>query len=226
MKKKPNKLSPAKVLALWNAGVLLYFLLQVKFVEARYILMLIPTMIILACVFTLQFWKWLVKLPISDNYLYVLKRILLITLVMIFGFGVQQWVNWSEYHRNREETTASIIAGKWLAENAEASMNIYCDETSYVPDKFLSIVREKQCGLRKISELQTDIVMFVNSRYTQYEDSSSVENFLLDKEKFWDIHYFYHAFQDSVYQNYRLWKDFGGARIFKHNQYGKEKKVQ
>ncbi|MGB1243472.1 MAG: hypothetical protein ACPG49_13170, partial [Chitinophagales bacterium] len=166
------------------------------------------------------------KLNISQSYHYVLKGIFLIVLVMIFGFGAQQRGNWNEYHRNREETTASIIAGKWLEKNAKASMTVYCDETSYIPDKFLSIVREKQCQLHKISELQTDIVMMVNSRYTQYEDSSSVENFLLDKEKFWDIHYFYHAFQDSVYENYRLWKDFGGARIFKHNQYGKENKVQ
>ncbi|MGB0932249.1 MAG: hypothetical protein ACPGVB_15815 [Chitinophagales bacterium] len=195
---------------------MLYFLLQVKFVEARYIIMLIPTMIILASVLVFQIWKWLNNThSLSKNFRFFFKGLFLVILVLIIGTGIQQWVNWSDYHRNREYTTASIIAGKWLTENAEANLTIYCDRTSYVPNKFSNIVREKQCRLSRISELQTDIVMMVNSRYTQFEDSASVNNFLLDKEKFWDIHYFYHAFQDSVHQNYVLRKDFGGARIFR-----------
>ncbi len=66
--------------------------------------------------------------------------------------------------------------------------------------------------------------MFVNSRYVEYEEAASIQNFLLDEEKFWDIHYFYHAFQDSIYQNYHLWKDFGGARIFKKQNLNNAKK--
>ncbi|MEZ4883694.1 MAG: hypothetical protein R3E32_03065 [Chitinophagales bacterium] len=206
-----------QVLAFWNIGLLLYFIWQVKFVEARYILMLIPTMLILASALIFQIWKWLANLSISDYYITILKRLLLVILVLIFGTGIQQWVNWSKYHRNREHTNASIIAGKWLSENVVNDCTIYCDETSYIPDTFSKIFREKQCRLSKISELQTDIIMFVDSRYTQFEDSTSVHNFLLEEEKFWDIHYFYHAFQDSVYQNYHLWKDFRGVRIFKRN---------
>lgn len=179
--------------------------------------MLIPTMIILASVLILQSWKWLTHTTISPNYRFVLKGLLLAIMTLIIGVGIQQWVNWSDYHRNREHTTASTIAGKWLAANADVNSTIYCDQTSYVPDKFSNIVREKQGRLSKIHELQSDIVMMVNSRYTQFEDSVSVNNFLLDKEKFWDIHYFYHAFQDSIHQDYILWKDFGGARIFRKN---------
>ncbi len=205
----------ARILALWNIGVLLYFVFQIKFVEARYILMLIPTMIILASAAIFQLWKWSSKPSISNINQFLLKALLTVLLTFIFFNGFKEWRTWSAYHFNREHTTASIIAGKWLAENANPNSTIYCDETSYIPDIFTTVFREKQCRLSKISELQTDIVMMVNSRYTQFEDSLSVNNFLLDKEKFWDIHYFYHAFQDSIYDNYVLWKDFEGARIFK-----------
>ena len=181
--------------------------------------MLIPTMIILASVLIFHFWKKLNNTHyLSENFRFFFKGLFWVILVLIIGTGIQQWGNWSDYHRNREYTTASIIAGKWLTKNAETNLTIYCDRTSYVPNKFSNIVREKQCRLSKISELQTDIVMMVNSRYTQFEDSVSVNNFLLDKEKFWDIHYFYHAFQDSVHQGYVLWKDFEGARIFKNSK--------
>lgn len=216
--KKINS-NTARILALWNIGVLLYFVFQIKFVEARYILMLIPTMIILASIAFVEGWRYTSKPSISKKYQILLKASLTAFLLLVCFNAFNEWTTWRDYHANREYRTASIIAGKWLAENANENLTIYCDETSYIPDKFSKVFREKQCRLSKISELQSDIVMLVNSRYTQFEDSTSVHNFLLDKEKFWDIHYFYHAFQDSVYQNYVLWKDFEGARIFRKSEF-------
>ncbi len=113
-----------KVLALWNIGLLLYFLWQVKFVEARYILMLVPSMIVLASVFFLQCWKWASNARFATSNRHFLQFLLIILAVFILGVGGQQWWNWSDYHRNREYTTASVIGGKWLADNASNSLTI------------------------------------------------------------------------------------------------------
>ena len=225
MKSKPSKsLGAAKVLAIWNIGLLIYFVWQVKFVEARYILMLIPSMIILAVVLGVSLWKKASKSSLSKKYQLLLQAFILLILAFVSFNGIREWRDWSNQHRNREHTNESILAGNWLEENAQKDLSIYCDLTCYIPDSFSKIVREKQVRLSKISELQTDIIVMTNSRYYQFWDSSRIDNFLLEKEKFWDIHYFYHAFQDSVYQNYHLWKDFEDVRIFKkENQHGKEK---
>ena len=206
--------------------IIIYFgflIVQVNTRTPRYLLPIVPFVVILAAQAADQVLKYL-----SANR--PRKPVLMpaIVIVVSFFFGLELLISLGRAYRykqtivHREQTHPAVSAGTWLAENYSPSDRVLYELYTYVPPSFSEAVILNQKSLRKLAEIDPDIVVVDQWGADIYSEIDAAKGYRWGEDAFRDAHDYYHSLAEGS-AGYTLAHDFGRVKIYERKLTGSER---
>lgn len=185
--------SPISILHCWVILYLGYMLLNVRYREARYLFVILPSIFILASYYCLQISKCKFKL----------SGALVILLCGILLYHGNLALRQRQDFKQREKNYPAILIAKQLDSEFPENFKVAYDTAVYVPDKFKNAYFEWRWTTQRFLEIQPDIFILNKHQRAQYLDSEQRNNFYWGPELFTSIADFYWQLQNAKLEMYK-----------------------
>lgn len=215
--KEKRALTTTNLLWIWIIFYLSFLILRVNRYELRYILPVIPFLIILGAN-TVSLWIEFVMKQES-------KRLLLtssvIVLLVVGGFQLSKSLDYMLKYRyrisHRVGESGAVKAGNWLLANYPSFTKILYDHYSYVPPVFKDAHPTFGGTVELLRDLNPDLVLVSNEIEDRYlENIQNANRYAKGEAVFKDRYNYYIALREGTL-NYSLVRNFDDVRIYERN---------
>lgn len=206
-------LTPSGVLWIYSAIYLLYLVARVNMDSLHYLLPVVPALMVLAFAQIPQISQ---KFESKEGHsLAPLVQLALVFMVVgvVFLPGARDVLAFRQYWSQRVENSASVWAGKWLAEQYSPTTRILYDHICYVPPQFTDVERVMVGTTDKLQEFAPDVVVIHRRVYEKYLDPSRADAFFTGPEDFMRRHDYYQLIMDDN-GPFHLVQDFGELKVY------------
>jgi hypothetical protein len=211
-----GEIDPEIVLWAWVIFYVTYLVWKINLHFEHYLLPVVPSIIILS------------MHPVSTSLRYLSgnltkTHVILISFVIMVIIGVveipksMQHVNdYRTSNMNREETSISVKAGKWLVKRYPESTRIYYDNYSYVPPEFAVSHVSNGGSIKELRDINPDVVIVNRKISGRFHDDRKSSAYYLGEAVFKKKYDYYKALRDGTI-GYPLVRDFGDVQIYERN---------
>lgn len=198
------------VLLIWCVVLLGYLMVNVQMRHMRHLLPILPC----------------VLLFVSAGYLHLskyasgrLRKPVWVFLVLLAVLGVAGRVQSSvilfEHKWTATSNREDIEAGRWLQENYSAETTILYDAYAYIPGKFQkALPATPAMTYPVVTHFEPDLLVVRDARHHRYSNLADSSAVSINKNDFFDIHYFYPYLEKGLLGDYKLQKAFGRTMIY------------
>ncbi len=187
---------PELILWLWVLLYLGFLVLRVRMFEPRYLLPVLPVLIILAVQFLAQLAR--ASLEASSRKFAVPVLVLFLVLgAADFASSITRLREFRAAERVRVEESPAVRVGLWLAETFEANSRVLYDSYSYVPPAFAE-AQLTFAGTREDLEIFAPDVVIVSEEISQrYVDPTKASQFGAGEAKYLEHLQYYRSLRDG-----------------------------
>jgi hypothetical protein len=214
IKNKERALTPANLLWIWVIFYLGFLILRVNRYELRYILPVVPFLIIFGA-HTVSLW---IEFAAKQKSKKLLLASSVFILLIIGGFQLSKSLDYIlKYHyriSHRVQESGAVKGGNWLLENYPPSVRILYDHYSYIPSRFKDVHPTFGGTIALLEELNPDLVVVSNEIADRYFDNIRyAHRYAKGEEVFRNRYEYYVALREGAV-NYSLVRDFGDVQIY------------
>ena len=213
-KRRIRHSSPELIMWAWIAIYVGFLIVQVGGHTPRYLLPIIPFVVILAAHAADQTLKYLLakraQLPLFIP--------VVIVAVSLF-FGLELLISLGRTYRYRQtlihrvETSPAVKAGNWLAEHYAPSSRVLYDTYAYVPPQFTEATKGSGTSLENLQKIDPDIVIVNQSVADIYADLNAAKKYASGERAFRNAWEYYQALTAGR-AGYTLVQDFGEVQVY------------
>lgn len=206
-------LSPEGVMWAWVILYMGFLILRVKTRNPRDLLPVIPFLIILSAQPVNQAIEYATS-KLSTKLVAVLAVVI---LLVIGGLELPKSLSRIfEYRQStisREQTSTSVKAGQWLAEQYPASTRILYDHYSYVPPSFPDAHVTWGGDIQLLEALDPDVMIVNRVISDRFSDIRRATEYVTGESDFKKKYEYYAALKDGKV-GYTLIRDFGDIQVY------------
>jgi len=206
-----ERLGGSVVAFIWIMIVLLYLLLQARYVAARFTLPVVPFMVIFAAYGAIRLFSSHSPFVPLDS---VLKRVAIVLILLSLGPRIVRDYRFFKTRVEKMQDNPVVAAGEWLAANYPRETRIVYDSYSYIPPKFETVFRSWGQTEAFVSKHDPDIVVVHRSISKRYVDPDSATGYVGGPELYLAIHGFYTRLEAGKFPCFKLTRDFGTVMIY------------
>jgi 4-amino-4-deoxy-L-arabinose transferase-like glycosyltransferase len=215
--KEKKALTTTNLLWIWIIFYLSFLVLRVNRYELRYILPVVPFLIIFGAQ-TVSMWMEYAMTQKSKRLLLPSSVIVLLT---IGGFQLSKSLDYMLKYRYRishqVQQSGAVKAGNWLLENYPAFARILYDHYSYIPPVFKEVRPTFGGTIELLRDLNHDLVVVSKEIANRYLENVQYANRYAKGEAVFKRRYNYYIALREGTVNYSLVRDFDDIRIYERN---------
>ena len=203
---------PEVILWLWVFLYLSFLVMRVHMLETRYLLPVLPVLIILA----VQFLAQLVQASLGAAS----RKLAVPVLVLFLVFGAVEFVSsitrvqeFRATERVRVESSPAVRAGLWLAETFEANSRVLYDNYSYVPPAFVEAQLTFAGTIEDLENFEPDLVLVSDEISQRYVDPTKASQFGAGEAKYIEHLQYYRSLRDGSLGFTQI-LDFGEVQVY------------
>jgi len=187
---------PEVILWLWVFMYLSFLVMRVRMLAPRYLLPVIPVLIILAVHFLAQ----LARASLGADSRRFAVPVLVLFLVLGAAEMASSIARVQEYRareRVRVEKSPAIGAGLWLAEIFEADSRVLYDSYSYVPPAFAEAQMTFGGTIKDLESFEPDVVVVSDEISRRFVDPTQASDFRGGETKYFEHLQYYRGLRDG-----------------------------
>jgi hypothetical protein len=163
--------SPEGILWMWIAGSIFFLMWHVRLREHRYLLVVMPPLLILAGATLARLVKRLPR-PVAAVLLVVWAGVEL-------NFAAGRQLALRHERRNREQASDTVAAGVWLQGHVPSTARVLYDWYSYVPPRFANVRGSWGMTETELAAYQPDVIVVndrIRGRFASLSDASRYDS--------------------------------------------------
>jgi hypothetical protein len=204
--------SPDGVLWTWIIGFTLFLILRVHLRENRYLLVIVPPLLILAGDSLLRILDALSQRRQSRFLFTVGVSMAIVWAAVELSLGTERQLALVRERQSREQTSDAVQAGLWLQSHMSPAARVLYDWYSYVPPMFTAAQGSWGMTSADLSTFNPDVIVVndaIRARFSSINDASRY----YDKAAFLDRHHFYESLEKGQ-AGFVLVKSVGPIRLY------------
>lgn len=206
-----DRLGGSVVALVWIMVLLLYLLLQARYVAARVVLPIVPFILIFAA-------YGAIHLLSSDFRFLPLNLVIKGVAIVLSLLSLRpRIVGGHEFFKKRVgkvQDNPVVAAGEWLEANYPPETRIVYDTYSYIPPQFETIFRSWGQTEVFVAEKDPDIIVVHRSIRKRFVDPNRAKEYVDGPDTYLLIHDFYARLEAGEFPCFGLTKDFGAVTIY------------
>ena len=190
-------LKPKGILWTWVFIYVVFVVLRVKVRPPRYILPIVPVLIILFVAAVDDVLIWFRKHMNRSVYRWISVGVWLLILAFHVPYSISHALDYRSMMVNREAVSPSVKIGDWLLQNCPHNARILYDHYIYIPPVFKDVKPTWGGTLEVLREYSPDFVAInktISDRFLYPERS---ETYAWGKQEYMEIHNYYDSFKNS-----------------------------
>ncbi|MDP6040295.1 MAG: hypothetical protein QGG64_17215, partial [Candidatus Latescibacteria bacterium] len=205
------------ILLAWVAVLMGYLMWEVRVFYPRHLLQVLPVVLLFVGIGYQKFILWVVE------RIRVPKKVVVVVVILLaWFFPMQDSIAMFAGKWGRTEKSVEIEAGQWLADQFGEETTVLYDSYAYIPSKFENAFAVLPAHtFLVVNHFEPDVIVLRKARFNRFQDLSEADRARVNKDTFYDIHYFYLFIQEDLIHDYELLKRFEGITIYrrrgKHN---------
>ena len=207
-------LQPQLVLWGWTVFYLTYLFIRVSYREPRYLLPIVPMVMILVCA---QAAEWLKQLHGMNSRL--VTRAGIAVVVISLGSAMAAGISRAHIYRDGKlqefASSREVEAGDWLSTNYRSEARIAYDPYSYIPPQFETVKRMWQWSIGDRDRFGPDVIVTHAKVRSRYSNSDDAKAYYHGVSKFQELQSYYLALLRE--EKFTLVQEFGPVNIYERN---------
>ncbi len=205
---------PHVILWTWTLFYLSYLFIRVNYREPRYLLPIVPVVLILV---SSQAVRWRRRLPGAGRSIYgrVASVVLIISFGTVVAGGMSRARSFRENRVREAVESREVAGGNWLAANYGPETRIAHDPYCYVPPTFEDVRRSWFWTISDRDRFGPELIVVHGQMSSRFSDPLKAMTFYHGASKYREIQSYYSALTNE--EGYSLVEDFGPVRIYARN---------
>ncbi len=196
-KKKSDAFYPEIVVLSFCFFYIGYLVFQVKMARVRYLLPILPFLIIFISYSFQEVIFYLTQKLIKNQRHFVPYITACLIIALPTGLALTRADHFKKDRIAQERTNPLIQAGKWLEEHCEENCKIFYDRFTYIPPKFDHVIGDYGGTIEQLEQFQPDIVVINRNHFSIFEDIHQAETYLSGENEFIKHHQYYQALRNG-----------------------------
>ena len=197
---------------IWFAIYLLSVVPFFNVVRARYLLPVLPVIVMIAAVTLVAVADLVAEIFFRTRRREVAASLLILVLIGLCTARLPGIRLERDTAFTREEENAAMVAGRWLEDHFPTTSTVLYDAYSYVPPAFTEAVLTHR-SLDYLQEIRPDIVVVNSVVRSWYLDLARADDYRHGRSEFESRYRYYHSLENEETE-YRLLKEFDGIKIY------------
>jgi 4-amino-4-deoxy-L-arabinose transferase-like glycosyltransferase len=193
------------ILCFWVLSLFAYVFFRINMREARFILPLVPALLLILSFNVSKIWKLLYALPIG------IKIFVTVMGIFYLMIAVNPNLNAILTVKNQiltRQADLSINAGLWMSKNIPANSAVLYYPYMYIPPSFSNKTARWELAADVVSELKPDIIVFTDGAVNRYNQISEAEKYGGGKARYLEINKYHASLLSGKNPGYTLVKSF------------------
>ena len=200
---------------LWTAAAMYiaYLVLRVRYRPPRYLITVVPVLVILATHPLALAARWARERLTSGRSALAVAALVAAVAAAVVPRSATRVLAYRNAQRVRIEASPAIRAGRWLARQYPASARVLTDRLTYVPASFGTVHSSWGWTLEKIRAFDPDLIIVHDYTASRYADLAMAHDVRSTAEQFRRCHAYYHGLQTGNVGYHRI-RRFGQVTVY------------
>lgn len=213
-------LSADFVLMMFIIIYLAFLCLRVGYLMDRYLIPIIPPIIILGAKTISSTFQWCrERIRSPYNFIVGVTMICVLLGMLIPGFLAHN-LSFRQEMSTRIERSIRVFAGHWLENNYQPSTRILYDAYTYIPPSFSKVERVMGPTIEILEQVQPDIVIVNDAIKNRFKSKERADFFVavVGPERYMKSYEYYRRLENEDF-GYKIVKDFGSIKAYVRDDY-------